>query len=182
MNQIVTLIGYRATGKSTIAPALAQRLDWQCVDSDIEVEKQSGRTIAQIFEEDGEAEFRRLERATIVELLKRKQTVLSVGGGAILDAATRNDLKAAGPVIWLQASVETIASRLTADSKTKTSRPNLTESVDQRTEVTEVLKLRTRLYAETATIVIDTEELDCERVTDIAYKEIAKLLTKGVTE
>ena len=182
MNQVVTLIGYRATGKSTVGPALAKRLGWHCVDSDVEVEKKTRRTIAQIFADDGEAEFRRLERETIAELVQQTNLVLSVGGGAILSEETREKLKAAGPVIWLQASVETIVSRLTADSKTEHSRPSLTDYADQRTEVAEVLKLRTKLYADTATIVIDTEELDCDSVTDIAYQQISKLLTQGADE
>ena len=172
MNQIVTLIGYRATGKSTVAPALAKKLGWDCIDSDIEVERTSGRSITSIFAEDGEPEFRRLERATIAELLRRDKLVLSAGGGAILNEASRREMKTAGPVVWLQASVQTIVDRLQADKKTDDMRPNLTSHSDQQTEVAEVLKERTRLYADTATIVIDTEHLDCDSVTEAAYNQI----------
>ena len=104
---VVTLIGYRATGKSTVAPELARRLGWAFADSDQEVEARAGRTIAQIFSDDGEAGFRRTEREVISGLLKQHKLVLSSGGGAILDVDTRGDIAAAGPVVWLQASVET---------------------------------------------------------------------------
>ena len=109
MNRIVTLIGYRGVGKSTVAPLLAKHLKWTCVDSDVEVEQQTKRSIAEIFSSDGEAEFRRMERKVVQELLEREDLVLSAGGGAILNADTRRDLKQSGPVVWLQASLDTVS-------------------------------------------------------------------------
>lgn len=179
MNKIVTLIGYRATGKSTVGPTLAKRLGWTCIDSDVELEQKTNRSIAQIFADDGESEFRRLERDTIVELLQRDQLVLSAGGGAILNEATRKDMRAAGPVVWLQASVDTIVERLNADPKTASSRPNLTAHTDQQSEVTEVLKARAALYADASTIVIDTDQLDSAAVTDAIYNQIRDTLIPG---
>lgn len=173
MSRVVTLIGYRATGKSTVGPALARRLGWECVDSDLEVERRTGRTISQIFSEAGEPEFRRLERETIRELLTRDKLVLSTGGGAVLDEHTRHDIKTAGQVVWLQASVESILKRLAADADTDQRRPNLTDHADLRTEVTEVLKQRTSLYADAATIVIDTDDLDGDSVTEAVYRQVA---------
>ena len=177
---IVTLIGYRATGKSTVAPKLAHRLGWAFADSDVEVEVNSGRTIAQIFSDDGEAEFRRIEREVISGLLKQHKLVLSSGGGAILDVDTRGDIASAGPVVWLQASVETILKRLTADAETtKQQRPGLTDHADQRVEIAEVLNLRTKLYAGAATIVINTDELDGDSVIEAVYKEVTQALGYG---
>src|SRR5258707_9539355 len=108
---LITLIGYRGTGKSTLAPRLASKLNFDWVDADVELENSTGRSIREIFATDGEAEFRRLERELIVQLLKRDRLIIAAGGGAILNEATRSDLHNAGPVVWLQASVETIARR-----------------------------------------------------------------------
>lgn len=84
-------------------------------------------------------------------------------------------MKAAGPVVWLQASVSTIVARLNGDPNTPGSRPNLTDHADQQTEVAEVLKARTKLYADAATIVIDTDKLDSDAVTEAVYKQIIML-------
>ena len=105
---------------------LARRLKWDWVDTDNEIERRTGRPIREIFANDGEAEFRRIEREVISDLVQREQVVLSTGGGAILNPDTRRDLRAAGPVVWLTASVQTIASRILQDASTIARRPNLT--------------------------------------------------------
>src|SRR4051794_28059143 len=112
---LITLIGYRGTGKSTVAPRLASRLSFSWADADVELENQTGRSIREIFATDGEPEFRRLEREVLMQLLKRDRLVLAAGGGAILNEQTRQDFRDAGPVVWLQASVETIARRILRD-------------------------------------------------------------------
>ena len=99
----ITLVGYRGTGKSTLAIPLAKRLGWTAVDADAELERRAGRTIRQIFDTDGEPEFRRLERETLVDLLGQQNLVIAAGGGAILNPETRSDIQSSGPVIWLKA-------------------------------------------------------------------------------
>ncbi len=153
----ITLIGYRGTGKSTVAIPLAKRLGWQAVDADAELERNAGRSIRQIFETDGEGEFRRLERETLVDLLGRENLVIAAGGGAVLNPQTRADFKAAGPVVWLRASVETIELRLAEDVTTASRRPNLTKS-GGREEIERLLAIREPLYRETATLIIDTDQ------------------------
>ena len=101
---ILTLIGTRGTGKSTVAPLLAERLGWDWIDADVELERRAGRSIREIFASDGEPVFRALERQNLLELLQRDRLVLAAGGGAILNADTRRDFRAAGPVVWLQAT------------------------------------------------------------------------------
>ena len=163
MSRILSLIGYRGTGKSTVGKRLARRLNWDWVDSDHEIESRAGQTIKQIFATEGEPAFRELERTAIVDLLRRDRLVLSTGGGAILNPETRHDLKGAGPVIWLKASVQTIASRILHDSATAARRPNLTSQggID---EIREVLALREPLYHECATMEIETERMTLGRV------------------
>lgn len=155
---VITLIGYRGCGKSSVAPRLAQKLGWSWVDADVELEERTGRSIREIFATDGEPEFRRLERETLVDLLKRDRLVLAAGGGAVLNAETRADFQAAGPVVWLRASVETIAKRILRHSPASHRRPDLTARGGVE-EIEELLAVRTPLYAGCATITVDT----CDR-------------------
>lgn len=153
---ILTLIGYRATGKTTLAQPLAERLGWSSVDADVELERRAGRTIREIFDTDGESGFRRLERETLIDLLSRDRLVIAAGGGAILDPDTRRDFKSAGPVVWLQASVDTIERRLYGDETTTQRRPNLT-AVGGREEIERLLNDREPIYQELADLVIQTD-------------------------
>lgn len=154
---MLILIGYRGTGKTTLAEPLAARLGWTAVDADVELERRAGRTIKQIFDDGGEPEFRRIERETLVELLTKDRLVIAAGGGAILNAETRRDFKAAGPVVWLKASADTIEQRLYGDATTAQRRPNLTAS-GGRQEIEQLLAQREPLYRECATLEVATDE------------------------
>lgn len=92
----ITLTGYRGTGKSSVAPLLADRLGWSWIDADAEIERRAGQSIRDIFAAGGEPEFRRQERAVMVDLLSRDRLVIASGGGAILNEQTRRDMRAAG--------------------------------------------------------------------------------------
>jgi shikimate kinase len=152
----ITLIGYRGTGKSTLAPRLASRLNFDWVDADIELETEANRTIREIFDTDGEPEFRRLERNVLIRLLKRDRLVLAAGGGAILNESTRREIREAGPVIWLQASVDTIAERILRGGQGNSQRPNLT-STGGFDEIRDLLASREPLYRECATITVTND-------------------------
>jgi len=154
---MIILIGYRGTGKTTLAVPLAERLGWAAVDADIELERRAGRSIREIFDDSGEPEFRRLERATLIELLGRQQLVIAAGGGAILNPETRRDFQQAGSVVWLRASIDTIEQRLYGDATTTQRRPNLTAS-GGRQEIERLLADRDPLYRECATINVATDE------------------------
>jgi shikimate kinase len=162
---IITLIGYRGSGKSTVAPALAARLGWDWIDADVELERRAGRSIRDIFATDGEGEFRRREREVLVDLLRRTRFVLAAGGGAILNPETRRELRQAGPVIWLVASPETLAARLAADPTSATQRPSLTGR-NRLDEIKDVLEQREPWYRETATLVVSTENRTMEEIVD----------------
>ena len=168
---VITLIGYRGTGKSTLAAPLAQRLSWEWLDADVELERRAGRSIQQIFATDGEPEFRRLERELLAELLQRDRLVIAAGGGAIGNEATRTDLKAAGPVIWLQASADTIERRLATDPTTGQRRPNLTSS-GGRAEIERLLALREPLYRECATIVLDSDRASAQHLVEDVMQQL----------
>ena len=153
---VITLIGYRGVGKSTIAPLLATRLGWNWIDADVEIEQRAGRSISEIFELEGEPGFRSRESGVLGDLLARQHLVIAAGGGAILDPLNRAAIRAAGPAIWLTASLDSIHSRIHTDSTTATRRPSLTGQ-DPRQEIATLLARRTPFYEETAHLVVDTE-------------------------
>ncbi|MBM3970698.1 MAG: shikimate kinase [Planctomycetes bacterium] len=177
---VITLIGYRGTGKSTLAAPLAERLDWEWLDADIELERRAGRSIQSIFATDGEPEFRRLERELLSELLKRDRLVIAAGGGAILDEATRVDMKSAGPVIWLQASVDTIERRLATDPTTGQRRPNLTSS-GGRAEIERLLTIRQPLYRECATITLEADTASAGQLVEAVLKQLPVTVRGGTS-
>jgi shikimate kinase len=162
---VITLIGYRGSGKSTVAKALAERLGWGWIDADTALEQAAGKTIRQIFADEGEAGFRRRERQTLAGLLSRDGLVVAAGGGAILNGETRRDMKAAGPVIWLQASVAVLEKRIADDPTTAGRRPDLAGGGTG--EITRLLSEREPLYRECASHTVFTDNLS---VTDIAER------------
>ncbi len=152
----LTLIGYRATGKTTLARLLAERLGWDWIDADIEIERVAGKTIARIFAEDGEPVFRDIEAGVIADLAGRANLVIAAGGGAPLRPESRSAMRAGGRVVWLQASAETIHARMAGDATTATRRPSLTDR-GPLDEIVHVVSLRAPIYRETAHLAIDTE-------------------------
>src|SRR5262249_22264322 len=109
---VLFLIGYRCTGKTTVARLLAERLGWDWLDADELLEPRHGGTIRQIFAEEGEAGFRDKEAALLTELCRCRQTVIATGGGVILRAENRQRLREAGLACWLTADAATLWQRL----------------------------------------------------------------------
>lgn len=158
------LIGYRGTGKSTVATLVAQHLSQPAYDSDVEVERRARKTITQIFADDGEACFRDLEVAVIKELAEKPNAVLALGGGAVMRPENCQVIST-GSVVWLKATAETIFARISADQKTADQRPSLT-AFDGLDEITALLEKREPVYADCADCIIDTEGKTAEQVAD----------------
>lgn len=175
---VITLIGYRGTGKSSVAPLLAERLGWSWSDSDDVIIERAGCTIAEIFERDGEPGFRSLERDVMHQLLQTENLVLSAGGGAIIDAQTREQMQSAGPVVWLSASVDTIDRRLNGDPETTSMRPKLTEQ-GGREEIVDVLSTREPIYRGCATLTVETDMASPDAITETILAGLAPLLEAG---
>ena len=152
----IALIGYRGTGKTTIAQQLALQVGYDWIDADVEVELRAGKSIAEIFAESGEEVFRDLESAVVHDLCQKESTILALGGGAVLREENRQSLLSCQAVVWLKASVETILSRISGDPTTADRRPNLTNQ-GGRTEIEELLAVREPIYRACATLEVDTD-------------------------
>jgi shikimate kinase len=152
----IILIGYRATGKTTLARLLADRLGWNWIDADVEIEHRSGKSIARIFAEDGEPVFRDLEAQVIADLCRRDCWIVAAGGGAPLRPESRRAMRESGHVIWLTAAPETIHARMSGDATTAARRPSLTNR-GALEEIVHLLQKREPVYRETAHHQIDTE-------------------------
>ncbi len=164
----VTLIGYRACGKTYLAERLAERLGWPWADVDAAVVARSGRPIADLFREAGEEAFRALERDCLAELLAGSQPmVVATGGGVVLDPANRALLaREGGLVVWLRAAPELVRERLRGDGGV---RPSLTGR-GLLAEVESVLAAREPLYAQCADVTIaaaDAVEAKLDRLVTI---------------
>jgi shikimate kinase len=165
MSHFLILIGYRATGKTTLARMLGERLQLDAVDTDPLIERKAGRTITEIFAELGEPTFRDYESQVIAELLQGDPCVVATGGGLPVRPANRELLKRAGQVIWLKASPETILRRMTGDPATEQTRPQLT-NLPPLAEIAHVLSERTPIYREIADLEVDTDHASLPELAD----------------
>ncbi|HEX6331933.1 MAG TPA: shikimate kinase [Actinomycetota bacterium] len=109
---IVYLVGMPGSGKSTVGPELARRLDVPFVELDAEIEREAGIAVTDIFEQEGEARFRELEAAALVEAATRDPSVVSCGGGVVLEPANRVTLRATGEVVFLWVPLEVLRERV----------------------------------------------------------------------
>lgn len=153
------LTGYRGSGKSTIGKLVASQLSLAFIDTDDEIELQSGSTISEIFARSGEAAFRDLESQQISLLRSLTEpTVVSLGGGSILRKENRVCIKQLGRTVWLQVSPEKIFDRISKDVNTQTRRPKLSKLGDLE-EIRSILAERWALYEEVADMCVSTDEL-----------------------
>jgi shikimate kinase len=151
------LIGYRGTGKTSVAQRLALALGWDWIDADVELELRAGKSIAAIFADDGQQAFRDLESAVLADLARLDRKVIALGGGAVLRPENRAAIRAAGKTVWLQALPKTLWQRIASDVATRDRRPNLT-STGGITEINALLGQRLPFYRECADLEVDTEE------------------------
>ncbi len=165
----IFLVGPMGVGKSTIGKQLAAKIGLDFKDSDLEIQKRTGVDIPTIFEFEGEAGFRKREQAMLDELTQQRGLVLSTGGGAVLDATSRQHLTARGVVIYLHCSPEQQFSRTQKDR----SRP-LLQTENPLAKLQELMEQRDPLYRQVADHIISTEKRNAASVT----KEIVQLVSK----
>lgn len=167
----MALIGYRGSGKTVVGRLLAGELRRPHVDTDLLIEDREGRTIAEIFEQDREPYFRRIESEVIDGLAPDTPAVISIGGGAVASEHNRKWLKGLGTVVWLQAAPEELHRRIAAVRKSAASRPPLSTS-DGLTEVRMLLAQRSAWYQELADIEIDTAGKSPAEVTQMILRHL----------
>jgi len=162
--RLLFLIGYRGSGKTTVARLLADRLGWAWLDADPLLEARHGQTIRQIFAAEGEAGFREKEAALLEELCGYQHHVIATGGGIILRPENRLRLKAAGKCIWLTAEPAVLWQRIHGDRTTAERRPDLT--VGGLAEIEQLLAVRTPLYQECADLCVAAGDRTAAEVVD----------------
>lgn len=154
----VVLIGSMGAGKSTVADRLATRLGFRLVDTDALVEDDTGRTIAQIWREEGEAGFRAREQDAVVRACAGTGRVIACGGGAILQLTNFGILKGAGTVVYLRAPADVLWGRVAGAE----SRP----LVGDRESFMRLLAERTPAYESAADHIVDVNGRDPDTVAD----------------
>jgi shikimate kinase len=183
MTPKLILTGFMGTGKSAVGALVARRLGWRFVDTDSEIVARAGKPVADIFVQEGEARFRKLEREVIAAVAEDanlcpqckgpRPAVIATGGGALADDANLRALKRAGVIVCLTARPEAIERRVRRSAR---SRPKLTESEKPLLErIRELLAERAAVYAK-ADVSIDTSDLTVEEAAD---KVIAAFGTAG---
>lgn len=164
------LIGAMGAGKSTVGRALAKTMGKDFVDSDREIEAQTGASISLIFELEGEEGFRRREESMIEQLAERDGIVLATGGGVVLSESNRARLMARGFCIYLDAPVDLLVERTRRDR----GRPLLADT-DPRERLTDLLEERDPLYRMVADMVLKTDRRTARHVVREIQQRLAEL-------
>ena len=160
MKNNIALIGFMGAGKTAVGRALAAKLNRRFVEMDTLIEEKAGKPIPDIFRQDGEAAFRKLETEVAAEVSRGKNQVISCGGGVVLNHVNIDNLKQGSVLVYLTASLEEIAKRTAGDEG---KRPLLKDH-DKGAVIREMMAFRQPFYERAADITIDTTEMDIDAV------------------
>jgi shikimate kinase len=164
----IVLVGLMGAGKTKIGRRLSVRLGLPFFDSDEEIETAAGEAIEEIFANRGEAMFRDGERRVIARLLAGPVHVLSTGGGAFMDAQTRQTIARRGASVWLRADLDVLFTRVSR----RTNRP-LLKTPDPRAVLAELIERRYPVYAG-ADVTIDSGDGPAEATTNRTIAALAQ--------
>ena len=169
--QRVLLIGMMGAGKTTTGRLLSTRLRWPYLDSDEEIERQTGKTVPEIWKEQGEPAFRIEESRVLAQACSSDgPAVVSVAGGAVLDPANRDLIRRSGLVVWLRADVATLAGRVGSGA----GRPLLDRG--PAAALGRLLTERAPLYQELADLTFDVDRLSPPQVVDLIAEAVDREL------
>lgn len=171
----VILIGFMGCGKSSIGRRLATRLGHEFLDSDDLITTASGKSIPEIFAEEGEERFRERETGVLQSLIGSKSIVLATGGGAILRPANREILRTIGTTVWLHADPEILFERATRSRK----RP-LLEVENPRATFNSLLESRLPIYGKAADLKIDASGLSHNQTVESIMKALRTAHSQGI--
>ena len=162
----ISLCGMMGSGKSAVGKILANKLDYKFIDVDKKIEIDVGKTIKKIFEEDGEQYFRNLEEKITINILKLKETIVSLGGGAIINDKIRSSIKKNSYNIYLYVDIDILTKRL-QNSKT---RP-LIYKKNLKKELIYLIEIREKFYQK-ADLIVKNEKNIIETIENIVKKII----------
>jgi shikimate kinase len=174
----IILIGYRASGKSTVGRRLASRMERRFVDTDDLIEERQGSPISDIVKFRGWDHFRSKEKKIIEEISGQDNLVIAPGGGAVLDAENLIALRKNSFIIYLKADCQVLQKRLEQDPRTDSDRPTLTGRGTLE-ELKEVMTSRDPLYEEIAEVQFDTSGLDVETVVEALLSILQERIGKS---
>ena len=167
----VVLIGFMGSGKTSVGLRLSYRLRRPVEDTDKLIERREGRTISEIFAREGEAHFRQLETALLVELVEKGRTAIySVGGGTPVRPENRELLKRLGKVVLLRVKPETVYERLKED----TTRP-LLQCGNPLERIRELMESRKEAYESCADVILDVDYMEVEDIIERIEKEMKRM-------
>jgi len=168
MTSNIILIGFMGCGKSSIGRRLALRLDHQFLDSDELISARAGMSVTEIFEAEGEENFRKRETEELKHLIGSNGIILATGGGAILNPVNRDTLRHLGIILWLHAEPEVLFERTSRNRK----RP-LLQVENPRSTFFRLLDSRLPLYQGMADFTVDATGLSHEQTVEACLKQIA---------
>ncbi|MBL1175948.1 shikimate kinase [Pantanalinema sp. GBBB05] len=171
----VYLIGMMGSGKSTVGQLLAQQLGYQFFDTDTVIEQYSQQSIATLFAEAGEAEFRTLETQVLAELAAYTRLVIATGGGIVLRRENWSYLRH-GVIVWLDVPLDEIQQRLQAD----TTRP-LLQATDLPNRLKELMAQRRSLYAQADVHVLCAAKATPEHIAHQVIQQIEHVIEPEAT-
>jgi shikimate kinase len=176
----IFLTGYRGSGKTTAGILAAQKLSKKFLDSDAILVTVAGKSIKEIFEQNGEKYFRELEFLLVKQLANLKDEVIALGGGALLRPESRANIKAGKHhVIYLRCDPQELHRRIHADPKTAASRPSLTHLGGGLEEITQLLSEREPIYKECMTHEIDVTNLSAEEAAEEIARKARRRMENG---
>ena len=151
----ITLCGMMGSGKSAVGKILAKKINFNFIDTDKLIEEKTGKSISEIFDEDGENKFRKLEQTIICDILQNKKIIVSLGGGAIINSETRKIINKNSFSIYLNVKIDILKKRL----KKSRNRP-LIFGKDLHQTLTELLKKREKFYKKTDLIITNEKNIN----------------------
>lgn len=163
------MVGMMGSGKTAIGSVVAKKLGVAFLDSDFEIEKAADRSIAEIFERDGEPFFRKKETQVIARLLDESPCILSTGGGAYLSEENRTKIHAAGVAVWLKADVALLWARV----RGKNTRPLLQTSNPKATLI-KLCEMREPSYSQAELHVAAKAEYSIDEMAEAVIAELSK--------
>lgn len=161
----IVLIGYRASGKTSVGRRVAELLGYSFYDTDEVVMKSAGKTIRQIVAEGGWPLFREIERNAIAGISVSDRCVVAFGGGAVLDEDNVKCFSENSLFLWLKADVDTVLNRMKEDGKNDERRPPLSGGSSWE-EVTATLRSREEVYRKHANFIVDTGNRSIQEVSE----------------